>query len=46
MKAIHTALVAKLVVVIDNNSLILEATGGLLRSWVAASSPLNPATTP
>ena len=33
MKAIHTALVAKLVVVIDNNSLILEATGGLLRSW-------------
>jgi len=33
MKAIHTALVAKLVVVIDNNSLILEATEGLLRSW-------------
>jgi CheY-like chemotaxis protein len=33
MKATHTALVAKLVVVIDDNSLILEATGGLLRSW-------------
>ena len=32
MKATHTALVAKLVV-IDDNSLILEATGGLLRSW-------------
>jgi two-component system, sensor histidine kinase len=33
MKATHTALVAKLVVVIDDNPLILEATGGLLRSW-------------
>jgi CheY-like chemotaxis protein len=33
MKAAHTALVAKLVVVIDDNSLVLEATGGLLRSW-------------
>ena len=33
MKADPTALVAKLVVVIDDNSLILEATGGLLRSW-------------
>ena len=33
MKATHTALVAKLVVVIDDNSLVLEATGGLLRSW-------------
>jgi CheY-like chemotaxis protein len=33
MKATHTALVAKLVVVIDDNSLILEAAGGLLRSW-------------
>ena len=33
VKATHTALVAKLVVVIDDNSLILEATGGLLRSW-------------
>src|SRR5260370_525913 len=32
MKAPST-LVAKLVVVIDDNSLILEATGGLLRSW-------------
>ena len=33
MKATHTALVAKLVVVIDDNPLVLEATGGLLRSW-------------
>ena len=33
MKAIRTALVAKIVVVIDDNPLILEATGGLLRSW-------------
>jgi CheY-like chemotaxis protein len=33
MKASHTALVARLVVVIDDNSLVLEATGGLLRSW-------------
>jgi CheY-like chemotaxis protein len=33
MKADPTALVAKLVVVIDDNSLVLEATGGLLRSW-------------
>jgi hypothetical protein len=33
MKAAHTALVAKLVVVIDDNPLVLEATGGLLRSW-------------
>jgi CheY-like chemotaxis protein len=33
MKATHTALVTKLVVVIDDNSLVLEATGGLLRSW-------------
>jgi CheY-like chemotaxis protein len=30
--AAHTALVAKLVVVIDDNPLVLEATGGLLRS--------------
>ena len=33
MKATRSAPVAKLVVVIDDNSLILEATGGLLRSW-------------
>ena len=33
MKAAHTALVAKLVVVIDDNPLVREATGGLLRSW-------------
>jgi CheY-like chemotaxis protein len=33
MKATHTALVAKLVVVIDDDPLILEATEGLLRSW-------------
>ena len=33
MKAAHTALVAKLVVVIDDDPLILEATEGLLRSW-------------
>jgi CheY-like chemotaxis protein len=33
MKATHTALVAKLVVVIDDNPLVLEATRGLLRSW-------------
>jgi two-component system, sensor histidine kinase len=33
MKAAHTALVAKLVVVIDDNPIVLEATGGLLRSW-------------
>ena len=33
MKATHTALVAKLVVVIDDDPLILEASGGLLRSW-------------
>jgi response regulator RpfG family c-di-GMP phosphodiesterase len=33
MKAIRTVLVAKIVVVIDDNPLILEATGGLLRSW-------------
>jgi two-component system, sensor histidine kinase len=33
MKAIRTVFVAKIVVVIDDNPLILEATGGLLRSW-------------
>ena len=33
MKATRPALVAKLVVVIDDDPLILEATGGLLRSW-------------
>jgi len=33
MKATRTAPVAKLVVVIDDDPLILEATGGLLRSW-------------
>ena len=33
MKAIRSALVAKLVVVIDDDPLILEATEGLLRSW-------------
>jgi CheY-like chemotaxis protein len=33
MKATHTALVAKLVVVIDDDPLVLEATGGLLSSW-------------
>jgi CheY-like chemotaxis protein len=33
MKAARTASVAKLVVVIDDDPLILEATGGLLRSW-------------
>jgi len=33
MKAIRTAPVAKLVVVIDDDPLVLEATGGLLRSW-------------
>jgi CheY-like chemotaxis protein len=33
MKATHTALVAKLAVVIDDDPLILEATEGLLRSW-------------
>jgi CheY-like chemotaxis protein len=33
MKATHTALVAKFVVVIDDDPLVLEATGGLLRSW-------------
>ena len=42
MKATRPALVAKLVVVIDDDPLILEATEGLLRSWgccvVAAQS--------
>ena len=42
MKAMCTAPFAKLVVVIDDNPLVLEATGGLLRSWgccvVAAKS--------
>lgn len=42
MKAIRTASFAKLVVVIEDNPLVLEATGGLLRSWgccvVAAKS--------
>jgi CheY-like chemotaxis protein len=33
MKAMRTAPVAKLVVVIDDDPLVLEATGGLLRSW-------------
>ena len=33
MKATRTAPVDKLVVVIDDNPLILEATGGLLQSW-------------
>jgi CheY-like chemotaxis protein len=33
MKATRTAPVAKLVVVIDDDPLVLEATGGLLRSW-------------
>ena len=33
MKATRTAPVAKLVVVIDDDPLILEATEGLLRSW-------------
>jgi CheY-like chemotaxis protein len=32
-KATRTAPVAKLVVVIDDDPLILEATGGLLQSW-------------
>ena len=42
MKATRTAPFAKLVVVIEDNPLVLEATGGLLRSWgccvVAAKS--------
>jgi CheY-like chemotaxis protein len=33
MKATRTASVAKLVVAIDDDPLVLEATGGLLRSW-------------
>jgi CheY-like chemotaxis protein len=33
MKAARTAPVAKLVVVIDDDPLVLEATEGLLRSW-------------
>jgi CheY-like chemotaxis protein len=33
MKATRTAPVAKLVVVIEDDPLILEATGGLLHSW-------------
>lgn len=33
MKASRAATKAKLVVVIDDDSLVLEATGGLLRSW-------------
>src|SRR6476660_1945110 len=33
MKATRTAPVAKLVVVIEDDPLVLEATGGLLRSW-------------
>jgi CheY-like chemotaxis protein len=33
MKATRTAPVAKLVVVIDDDPLVLEATAGLLRSW-------------
>ncbi len=33
MKATRAAPVAKLVVVIDDDPLVLEATGGLLRSW-------------
>jgi hypothetical protein len=46
MKAARSAPVAKLIVVIDDDPLVLEATRGLLRSWAAASSPLNPATRP
>jgi CheY-like chemotaxis protein len=42
MKASRAVSKAKLVVVIDDNALVLEATGGLLRSWgfqvVAAGS--------
>jgi CheY-like chemotaxis protein len=42
LKSMRTAPFAKLVVVIDDNPLVLEATGGLLRSWgccvVAAKS--------
>jgi CheY-like chemotaxis protein len=42
MKSMRTAPFAKIVVVIDDNPLVLEATGGLLRSWgccvVAAKS--------
>ncbi len=42
MKAVRGASIAKLVVVIDDDPLVLEATGGLLRSWgcqvVAAES--------
>ena len=42
MKRTRTAPFAKLVVVIEDNPLVLEATGGLLRSWgccvVAAKS--------
>ena len=33
MEATRTAPLAKLVVVIDDDSLVLEATGGLLHSW-------------
>jgi CheY-like chemotaxis protein len=33
MEATRTASIAKLVVVIDDDSLVLEATGGLLHSW-------------
>jgi CheY-like chemotaxis protein len=33
MKAIHGAPIAKLVVVIEDDPLVLEATEGLLRSW-------------
>ena len=33
MKATRAASKAKLVVVIDDDALVLEATGGLLRSW-------------
>ena len=42
MKAVRSASIAKLVVVIDDDRLVLEATEGLLRSWgcqvVAAES--------
>ena len=46
MKATRPALVAKLVVVIDDDPLILEATEGLLRSWGCCVVAAHPATRP
>jgi hypothetical protein len=46
MKTTRTASVAKLVVVIDDDPLVLEALGGYCAPGATASSLVNPATRP